>query len=57
MSEMMKLDANAIMRLKACRRRLTTQQFKTLRGQVYAGDSIGAMKGLRKILGNLKEQN
>ena len=29
---------------------LTRQQFKTLRGQVLAGDPDGAMKGLQNIL-------
>lgn len=36
--------------MKAYNSRLTKQQFKTLRGQVLAGDIAGAMKGLRKIL-------
>ena len=39
------------MNLKACRDRLTTQQYKTLKGQILAGDGDGAMKGLRRILG------
>ena len=38
------------MNLKACRDRLTKQQYKTLKGQILAGDSDGAMKGLRKLL-------
>lgn len=46
----MKADINALMHLKACRNRLTTQQYKTLRGQILAGDTEGAMKGLRKLL-------
>lgn len=50
MIEVKKIDVNAIIRLKACRCRLSNQQYKTLRGQVFAGDSAGAMKGLRKIL-------
>ena len=29
---------------------LTRQQFKTLRGQILAGDPEGAMKGLQNIL-------
>lgn len=29
---------------------LTPQQFKTLRGQILAGDPAGAMKGLQRIL-------
>lgn len=33
--------------------RLTEQQYKTLRGQILAGDAIGAMRGLEKILRRL----
>lgn len=40
------------MNLKACRDRLTKQQYKTLKGQILAGDSEGAMKGLRRLLSN-----
>lgn len=29
---------------------MTIQQYRTLRGQVLAGDAEGAMKGLRKLL-------
>ena len=47
---MVEIDVNAMMFLKAYRKQLTTQQFKTLRGQVLAGDVVGAMKGLKKIL-------
>lgn len=32
------------------RDRLTRQQMKTLRGQIKAGDTEGAMQGLSKIL-------
>lgn len=38
------------MNLKACKSRLTRQQYSTLKGQILAGDSDGAMKGLRKLL-------
>lgn len=38
------------MNLKACRDRLTKQQYRTLKGQILAGDADGAMKGLRKVL-------
>ena len=44
------IDANALILLKGARPRLTSQQYKTLRGQVLAGDSDGALRGLRKIL-------
>ncbi|MGN0998658.1 MAG: hypothetical protein ACI4PO_03825 [Faecousia sp.] len=47
---MVEIDVNAMMFLKAYRPKLNDQQYKTLRGQVLAGDSIGAMKGLKKIL-------
>lgn len=46
----MRPDFNALMTVKACRDKLTYQQYKTLRGQVLAGDGDGALKGLRKIL-------
>lgn len=44
------IDAGALMILRNTRHRLTKQQYKTLRGQVLAGDPDGAMKGLRNIL-------
>lgn len=37
-------------------RQLTRQQYRTLRGQVYAGDACAAMKGLCKILEKSKKQ-
>lgn len=36
--------------LEANRCKLTRQQFKTLKGQVVAGDIAGAEKGLQKLL-------
>ena len=50
MDELKRIDKTALIRLKANRGRLTAQQYRTLRGQVLAGDSDGAMKGLRNIL-------
>lgn len=47
---MQKFDVRAAINLKACRDRLSKQQYKTLKGQILAGDSDGAMKGLRKLL-------
>lgn len=47
---MKNIDVKAVIQIKACRGRLTYQQYKTLRGQVLAGDSEGAMKGLRRLL-------
>lgn len=31
-------------------RQITRQQYRTLRGQIYNGDPLAAMRGLRKIL-------
>lgn len=50
MREFNSSDIKAVIHLKACRDRLTRQQYSTLKGQILAGDSEGAMKGLRKIL-------
>ena len=47
---MQKIDFKAMMHIQACKDRLTAQQYRTLRGQVLAGDGDGAMKGLRKLL-------
>ena len=49
MDELKRIDTRALITLKANRAKLTAQQYRTLRGQVLAGDSDGAMKGLRKI--------
>ena len=46
----MQINSKALMQVKACRDRLTPQQYRTLRGQVLAGDADGALKGLRKLL-------
>lgn len=46
----MPIDQKALTYIKYCRDRLTPQQYRTLRGQVLAGDGDGALRGLRKIL-------
>ena len=43
-------DTRAIITLKSHRKELTWQQYTTLRGQIFTGNTVGAMKGLRKIL-------
>lgn len=48
---MRRFDRNAAMNLKACRSQLTKQQYRTLKGQILAGDPDGAMKGLKRLLG------
>ena len=42
--------AAALKRLEACRGTLSAQQFKTIKGQIIAGDICGAEKGLRRLL-------
>ena len=43
-------DFKAMIQIRACKDRLTVQQYKTLRGQVLAGNGDGALKGLKRIL-------
>ena len=40
----------AFAQLNALRHKITKQQYRTLKGQILAGDSNGAMKGLVTIL-------
>jgi hypothetical protein len=47
---MKEINVGALVRLKGARHRLSRQQYRTLRGQVLAGDPDGAMRGLRKLL-------
>lgn len=44
------VNKEAMKRLSTYRFRLTRQQFKTLRGQILAGEDKAAMKGLWKII-------
>ena len=41
----------ALIQLNRCQRlgQLTRQQYRTLRGQVLAGDTGGALRGLQKL--------
>lgn len=50
MSELTPIDPATLMLVKMNRPYLTAQQYRTLRGQVLAGDAEGARKGLRKII-------
>lgn len=44
--------------LKDSRKYLTKQQYRTIKGQMIAGDIEGAMKGLNRLLKNKRgEQN
>lgn len=44
------VDQGALRILRNSKDSLSRHQYKTLRGQVLAGDPDGAMKGLRKLL-------
>lgn len=44
------MSVKAMRTLKDNRRILTRKQLQTLRGQVFAGDADGAMRGLHKII-------
>ena len=46
------IDNKALGRLLAAKRSLTRQQYKTLKGQILAGDADGAMRGLAKLTGS-----
>ena len=50
MSDLKEINPAALLAIKANRPLLTAQQYRTLRGQVLAGDDEGALKGLRKIV-------
>lgn len=43
------IDFNAMKTLKAHKGGLTKQQYRTIKGQILAGDSEGAMKGLKRL--------
>lgn len=55
----MNIDCKALIQLEGCvrERKITKQQYKTLRGQVFAGCADAAMKGLRKILHKQNERS
>lgn len=44
------VDKKALGRLLAVKPKLTRQQYKTIKGQILAGDADGAMKGHRRLL-------
>lgn len=50
MASVKQIDVNALIQIKGARPHLTGQQYKTLRGQVLAGNPDGALRGLQKIL-------
>lgn len=42
--------SEALKHLKSARGAISTQQLKTIKGQIIAGDICGAEKGLRRLL-------
>lgn len=48
--EIKNIDREALQALHFAKKRLTRQQYKTLRGQICAGDAKGALLGLRRLL-------
>lgn len=50
MDELKTTKTQAFIHLRQNKKNLTRQQYKTLLGQVHAGDVDGAMKGLRRLL-------
>ena len=44
------VDNEALGRLLAAKKMLFRQQYKTIKGQILAGDAEGAMRGLETIL-------
>lgn len=43
------MNKSALLILKSYKRNLTKQQYKTIKGQILAGDAAGALKGLNKL--------
>lgn len=43
------VDHKALGRLLAAKRMLTRQQYKTIKGQILAGNADAAMRGLAKL--------
>lgn len=48
--DVLTVDQKALGRLLNAKKHLTRQQYKTIKGQILAGDADGAMRGLTKIL-------
>lgn len=47
---MTEINPQALILLKGYRPQLSPQQYKTLRGQILAGNADAALKGLNKLL-------
>lgn len=49
-------EKEAKLEINKSKKKLTRQQYRTLRGQIEAGDIEGAMKGLKKLLERKKSK-
>lgn len=49
-SELKRNQKDALMSLMVHRGKLKRQEYKTLKGLIYKGDVVGALKGLEKIM-------
>lgn len=49
------INPQALILINRARQWLTAQQYRTLKGQVLAGDSNGALRGLKKLINTKKE--
>lgn len=47
-------EINTFKLLRVNKNKLTKQQYSTIKGQIIAGDVVGANKGLNKLLKNHK---
>lgn len=50
------VQRKALAVLQSFRKELTWQEFKTFKGQIYAGDTGGFLKGLDRILERKKRE-
>lgn len=51
------INIQAMRYLKRARPALTLQQFRTIKGQILAGDADGAMRGLERVLREKRERH
>lgn len=50
------VDQKAYGRLRASKKKLSRQQYKTIKGQIRSGYAEGAMRGLGRILSEVKSK-
>ena len=56
MDAMNTVNTQALIQLNRVRKRLTPQQYKTIRGQILASNAEGALRGLQKLLNTEKRK-